>query len=122
MKRSFKITNINIVYRSTLQRHMTRHTGKLYTCPEPGCVYAGRNPSEVKIHLVSHSNERPFACPRCNYKGKTKNQLMRYALINQKLNPVSLQKKKMNATLNLYFEVKKKTDASFSANRLSIVS
>lgn len=71
---------LNIVYfcRSILQMHMTRHTGKLCKCPEDGCVFAARTPAELKAHLLTHSDAKPFTCSHCQYKGKSKQQLERY--------------------------------------------
>lgn len=63
--------------RTTLQQHRQIHEGKQFKCDEPGCVYAGRSKGELRQHLFSHSNERPFRCEHCGFAAKTKNHLIR---------------------------------------------
>ncbi|KRT78394.1 zinc finger protein, partial [Oryctes borbonicus] len=60
-------------------------TGKLCKCPENGCVFAARTPAELKLHYLTHTNAKPFACSHCDYKGKSKQQLERHATIHDNI-------------------------------------
>ncbi|KAK4875516.1 hypothetical protein RN001_011938 [Aquatica leii] len=64
--------------KSILQQHMTKHTGRPIKCHHSGCIFSARFPSELKTHLLSHSDEKPFLCKLCDYQGKTKRQLERH--------------------------------------------
>ncbi|KAG8336930.1 hypothetical protein J6590_034018 [Homalodisca vitripennis] len=65
---------------SALQQHRQIHGGKLFKCEEPGCVYAGRSWGDLRLHLRSHGEERPFHCSDCDFSTKTKAQLLRVAV------------------------------------------
>lgn len=66
------------MYRYTLIQHAKVHTGKETQCPHAGCVFRARSVGELKPHLATHSDLRPFPCVHCDYRTKTKSQLVRY--------------------------------------------
>ena len=44
-----------------------------FTCSFPQCDFSSYAKSDLQKHMLTHSNDRPFACyfPGCSYKGKT---------------------------------------------------
>ncbi|XP_075220344.1 uncharacterized protein LOC142323896 [Lycorma delicatula] len=65
--------------KSSLQQHIQIHSGKKVVCTEPGCVYKCRSVTELRYHLRTHSDQRPFSCEHCTYTAKTKAQLARHS-------------------------------------------
>ncbi|XP_057321589.1 zinc finger protein 239-like [Microplitis mediator] len=44
-----------------------------HTCPH--CTFTSKEMSGLKVHLASHSDDRPYQCPDCNRAFKTKSYL-----------------------------------------------
>lgn len=49
---------------------------KCYRCDQ--CEKTFKNPSKLKLHLVVHSNDRPFKCDQCDKGFKTPHKLRRH--------------------------------------------
>lgn len=58
-----------------LNRHIkVVHEGKLnYQCQHTGCEKSFYDLSSLKVHERSHTNERPYSCPKCPQKFRTSN-------------------------------------------------
>ncbi|KAF5307075.1 hypothetical protein FQR65_LT07134 [Abscondita terminalis] len=69
--------------KSVLQQHMTKHTGRPIKCHYSDCLFSARFPSELKTHLLSHSDEKLFLCNHCSYQGKTRKQLQRHMTMHE---------------------------------------
>ncbi|ORY22525.1 hypothetical protein BCR33DRAFT_629756, partial [Rhizoclosmatium globosum] len=41
------------------------HPGKVFTCVEEGCGKIFYRKHHLVSHLVSHTTEKPFSCPKC---------------------------------------------------------
>ncbi|GAB6021327.1 hypothetical protein CHUAL_003937 [Chamberlinius hualienensis] len=78
--------------RSTLKHHTRLHLpvelgGKTQICSFPGCRLSFRSPSELVIHMRTHTGERPFLCGTCRYSAKTKHQLTKHERSHFDLRP-----------------------------------
>lgn len=63
--------------KSSLRRHAIRRKRLCgYICPELGCGRDFLFPSELRIHVRSHTGERPFKCPQCDYASTTRGNLV----------------------------------------------
>lgn len=64
-------------FRSLLEQHMHCHremvSVKVFECPEKGCLFSGRSAAELRVHQVTHSDEKNYQCTveNCSYKTKT---------------------------------------------------
>ncbi|GLV34304.1 uncharacterized protein CBL_00234 [Carabus blaptoides fortunei] len=67
----------------TLIQHAKVHTGKDTQCPHAGCVFRARSVAELSPHLATHSDLRPFPCVHCDYRTKTKAQLVRHLKVHE---------------------------------------
>ena len=48
---------------------------KSYNCPE--CDYTtNRSYKYLELHMMKHSDERPFVCDLCEYSAKTRGNLL----------------------------------------------
>ena len=49
-----------------------------YKCPFEDCSYSSHWPYRVKRHLAVHQTEKPFECPKCNYRSKYRSSMQRH--------------------------------------------
>ena len=49
-----------------------------YDCPYENCSYSSHWPHRVKRHLAVHTTEKPFQCPKCNYRSKYRSSMQRH--------------------------------------------
>ena len=49
-----------------------------YNCPHENCSYSSHWPHRVKRHLAVHQTEKPFECPKCNYRSKYRSSMQRH--------------------------------------------
>ncbi|XP_057327876.1 zinc finger protein 782-like [Microplitis mediator] len=60
---------------------------KIYKHPCPHCTHTSKTMSALKMHLTSHSDERPYQCPHCNHTFKIKYHLKYHLRIHSSYRP-----------------------------------
>ena len=71
-------------YKGCLNEHVKTHQDdqdrRKVPCDWPGCTKMSKNNTDLKKHMVSHSDEKPYACdwPGCDLKFKRINQRNRH--------------------------------------------
>ena len=68
--------------RSTLRDHEIRkhgRKGQIMKCNWVGCIKDFTNPALLKLHIRTHTNERPFECQFCDLKFKSKFHMENHA-------------------------------------------
>ncbi|XP_069999038.1 zinc finger and BTB domain-containing protein 7B isoform X11 [Penaeus vannamei] len=64
-------------YIYNMKNHILTHTNeKPYACPH--CPYRCIQRGSLKIHLATHTGEKPFACPYCQYQSAHNGHLKRH--------------------------------------------
>ena len=65
----------------------TKNGQKFWVCPEEGCKKAYPRPSKLKVHLMGHSNIKPFKCAveGCGWAFTTAFKLKRHMNSHEKL-------------------------------------
>ncbi|XP_063607487.1 zinc finger protein 513-like [Penaeus indicus] len=53
---------------------------RLHTCPR--CSYTTSVTTNMKNHMLTHTDEKPFACDQCSYRSKQKGNLKRHIMTN----------------------------------------
>ena len=71
------IINVNKKYRRV---RIKKRKNTNYICTYHGCNYSTPLKGNIKNHSVTHSNERPFACPKCGKKFKRKQGVSRHLI------------------------------------------
>lgn len=66
----------------TLRAHQLSHTGHLFRCTAPNCLYTSRRKENLKIHIATHKNETPFVCEVCGHRFSQNKNLKRHALLH----------------------------------------
>ena len=56
---------------------MMTHTGeKPFACPH--CDYRATQKSCLEVHLTTHTGEKPFACPHCDHRAAKKSNMTQH--------------------------------------------
>ena len=61
-----------------LQNHIRRHKEREFKCTVPGCHWRFLFANELKYHMRSHSQQKPFLCDICGYAASSKCRLTRH--------------------------------------------
>ena len=59
-----------------LLKHVRTHTNPILHCKV--CDYTSHDKRLLQSHLISHSDEQPYSCEKCNFKCKYRMQLKRH--------------------------------------------
>lgn len=71
-------------------RHMKSHfVGPPYTCDIDDCAHSSDRIQQILVHRLSHGNLKPFTCPECNLKFRTKNSLAAHQKLHTGKYPIS---------------------------------
>ena len=55
-----------------------------FSCPYEGCTYSTTRNSDLKVHIRTHTGDKPFRCsfPNCSFAFSTSNELNRHMKIH----------------------------------------
>ncbi|XP_077296634.1 uncharacterized protein LOC143918568 [Arctopsyche grandis] len=67
-----------------LRAHKLAHSGDLFKCSFPDCAHTSTRKENMKQHMKTHSNEKPFVCELCGHKFTQSKSLKRHSLIHSK--------------------------------------
>ncbi|XP_047478185.1 longitudinals lacking protein, isoforms H/M/V-like isoform X14 [Penaeus chinensis] len=62
---------------------------RLHACPR--CSYTTSVTTNMKNHMLTHTDEKPFACDQCSYRSKQKGNLKRHIMTNHGATSQSLE-------------------------------
>ncbi|XP_055681264.1 zinc finger protein 501 [Lutzomyia longipalpis] len=66
----------------TLKVHKSGHSGVLWQCSVAGCTHSTRRKDNIRMHLTTHSSEKPFVCEVCGFSFRHRKNLNRHALMH----------------------------------------
>lgn len=73
-----EITENKSSKKSFRKKYLRKKPSTKYDCPVEDCSYTSHWPHRVKRHLAVHQTEKPFQCPKCNYRCKYRSSLQRH--------------------------------------------
>ena len=63
----------------SLKSHTTHiHAPEIHRCPEPDCIYVGKNKLLLRVHLKSHNKRFPCVVPGCNRQFHSEVSLLKH--------------------------------------------
>lgn len=63
------------------------------------CPYVACNLSDLRRHLIVHSNEQPYHCCSCSYKSKWKSEVKKHQRAHNHIGPILVGKKAMQKVI-----------------------
>ncbi|GAB0099321.1 zinc finger and BTB domain-containing protein 24 [Sergentomyia squamirostris] len=94
----------------SLRVHKTSHTGVLWKCSVAGCNHSSRQKDNLRLHLATHSTEKPFVCEVCGFRFRHHKNLKRHAFLHMP--------KKLYQCPHCKFSSHRKDNLSDHVNRL----
>ncbi|XP_045192298.2 zinc finger and BTB domain-containing protein 24-like [Mercenaria mercenaria] len=69
-------------HKTQLKAHHLIHTGNTFKCPEPDCEYQSTKRSNLKLHMMTHSREKPHQCEFCGQSFSLVKNMKRHMLLH----------------------------------------
>jgi len=79
------------VHRMQLKAHYLIHSGDTFKCQEPNCDYQATKRSNLKVHMMSHTKEKPHLCVVCGTRFSLVKNLKRHMLLHASDRPFACE-------------------------------